>query len=138
MNSFAKLIKAMFKGWTLNKMKKIHCKRSAQSKINQVLKSPKSFHKMNPKWMSFIVNLSKSPLTKEDYLSLEWWKGFVQKPKKQTNKRKKQRKWNDPRNGHQIEVRQEMSCVNKTNKASEVKQEMLCDNKTNKANEVSA
>jgi predicted ATPase len=70
------------------------------------------------------------------------------KTKNQTNKRKEQRKWNDPinnpphssnpRNGHQMEVRQEMSCVNKTNKASKVKQEMFCDNKTNKANEVSA
>jgi hypothetical protein len=72
-----------------------------------------------------------------------------QKKNKKTNKQKKgakKVKWphnnpphsSNPRNGHQMEVRQEMSCVNKTNKASKVKQEMFCDNKTNKANEVSA
>lgn len=98
MNSFAKLLKAMFKGWTWNRRKKIHCKRREQSKINQVLKSPKSVH--NPKWMNFIVNSSKCPLTKEDYLSLEWVKRVCsktkKKTKKQTNKRKEQRKWNDP------------------------------------------
>jgi hypothetical protein len=50
--------------------------------------------------MSFIVNSSKSPLTKEDYLSLRMnEKGLFKNPpkkkkqtNKQTNKRKKQRK----------------------------------------------
>jgi hypothetical protein len=43
--------------------------------------------------MSFIVNSSKSPLTKEDYLKLRMSeKGLFKNQKKQTNKRKKQRK----------------------------------------------
>jgi hypothetical protein len=85
----------------------------------------------------FYCKFIKKPFDKRGLSKLRMSeKGLFKNQNKQTNKQKKEAKkvkqphkqsssFFNPRNGHQMEVRQEMSCVNKTNKASEVKQEML-------------